>query len=79
MKFQIEIENQLVNDLATFQGKESLTVDEICALIRQTIVDKASEFVRLSADKKLAEAHEAITQASQVRQEEIANGITVNV
>jgi len=77
MIIQVEINDVLVSDLASFQGKETLTEEELSQLVYQTIVDKAAQFVQLNADAKLAQAQQQIAQYATSRTEEIASGISV--
>jgi len=77
MRVEIEIQDELVADLASFQGNESLTGDELASLVYQTIVEKAYQFVQLNTDAKIAQLQQSIVQQAIVRKEEIAQGITV--
>lgn len=79
MRLTIDITDQLVTDLAAFQGKETLTPEELSALVQATLAEKASQFVTLSADAKRAAASAQIEAAAAARREEIVLGISVSV
>lgn len=79
MKLTIDIADQLVTDLAAFQGKETLLPEELSALVQSTLVEKASQFVSLSADASRAAASAKIEAAAKARREGIALGISVSV
>lgn len=78
MKLTIDIADQLVTDLAAFQGKETLTPEELSALVQSTLVEKASQFVSISADASRAAASAQIEAAAAARREQIALGISVS-
>lgn len=78
MKLTIDIADQLVTDLAAFQGKETLLPEELSALVQATLVEKASQFVTIAADASRAAASAKIEAASKARREEIALGISVS-
>jgi hypothetical protein len=78
MRIIVDIADQLVTDLAAFQGKETLTSEELSALVQATLVEKASQFVSLSADASRAAAHAQIEAAAAARREEITLGISVS-
>ena len=79
MRIIVDIADQLVTDLAAFQGKETLLPEELSALVQSTLVEKASQFVSLSADASRAAAHAQIEAAAKARREGIALGISVSV
>ena len=77
MRVSIDIAPQLVSDLAAFVGRETLTPDELAALVADTILEKASQFVERRADARRAEVLEQIRLAAEARKAEIAAGVTV--
>lgn len=77
MRFTVDIADQLASDLAAFVGKESLSPDELAALVQSTLNDRAAQFVERRADERRAEANEAIRAAAESRKAEIAAGISV--
>jgi hypothetical protein len=77
MILTVTIPDQLVSDLAVFQGVESLSESDVAALVYQTVVEKASHFVNLRADEQRAAASAQIQAASDARKAEIASAISV--
>lgn len=77
MILTVTIPDQLVSDLAAFRGVGSLSESDVAALVYQTVVEKAAQFVSLKADESRAAAAAQIQAASEARKAEIAAAISV--